>query len=432
MSQKSGRNTGVLRIGESARIGQPDRPKGAASRFESGLVRRMLERYRCDDIEVVLWDGQRIRTSSRGPVASVRLLDRSCLYRLMLNPDLNFGDDYSSGRIEVDGSLVDLLVGIGGHRRSRSGGWLVKAAYSGWMNRPKLNTPKGSRENIHHHYDIGNDFYKLWLDERMVYTCAYFADPEMSLEAAQVAKFDHVCRKLRLRPGETVVEAGCGWGSLARHMAEHYGVKVRAYNISTEQIAWARERIRGTDLEDRVEYVQDDYRNVQGKYDAFVSVGMLEHVGTKQYPELGATIERVLKPEGRGLIHSIGRNRAMPFNAWTEQRIFPGAYPPTLAEANRIFEDSDLSVLDVENLRLHYARTLRHWLERYEANIDAVREQFDEPFVRAWRLYLSGSIAAFLAGNLQLFQIVFAPGGHNGIPWTREYIYGEDSAIGDR
>ncbi|MCG6869163.1 MAG: cyclopropane-fatty-acyl-phospholipid synthase family protein [Gammaproteobacteria bacterium] len=432
MSQKSPRHTGVLGIGESAQIGEPRPSTAAASKVELGLARRLLERLDCDDVDLVLWDDQRISLGTKNPAITVHLRERGCLYRLLANPDLHFGDDYTAGRITVEGSLLDLLVEVGRSRRVRTGSGLLQAFHARWVNRPSPNSLKGSRENIHHHYDIGNAFYRLWLDKRMVYTCAYFPTPETGLEAAQVAKFDHISRKLRLRPGETVVEAGCGWGALAFHMAERYGVKVRAYNISREQIAYARERIRAAGLEDRVEYVQDDYRNIEGTYDVFVSVGMLEHVGTKQYPELGSIIDRVLKPQGRGLIHSIGRNRAIPFNAWTERRIFPGAYPPTLAECNRIFEDSDLSVLDVENLRLHYAKTLEHWLERYEADVDTVREMFDEVFVRAWRLYLSGSIAAFLAGNLQLFQIVFTRGGNNDIPWTREHVYLSEQGIGDR
>jgi len=399
--------------------------------MEVALARRILRQLGIGDVHIVLWDGQRVSTGSHEPMATVFLRERGCLYRLLTNPELHFGDDYTAGRIEVEGPLIDLLVHVSRGIRRNFGSSSLQDAFTRWTNRPRANTLSGSRENIHHHYDIGNAFYKLWLDERMVYTCAYFPTPDTGLEAAQIAKFDHVCRKLRLKPGETVVEAGCGWGSLAHHMAEHYGVKVRAFNISTEQIAYARERASRAGIEDRVEYVHDDYRNIDGEYDFFVSVGMLEHVGVKQYPELGATIDRVLKPNGRGLIHSIGRNRAMPFNAWTERRIFPGAYPPTLSECNLIFEESEMSVLDVENLRLHYARTLQHWLDRYEANVDTVREMFDEGFVRAWRLYLSGSAAAFLAGNLQLFQIFFSRADNNDIPWTREDIYAGGGTFGD-
>jgi cyclopropane-fatty-acyl-phospholipid synthase len=234
---------------------------------------------------------------------------------------------------------------------------------------------------------------------------------------------DHVCRKLRLKAGESVVEAGCGWGTLALHMARNYGVRVRAFNISREQVAYARERAAREGLSGQVEYVEDDYRNISGRFDAFVSVGMLEHVGVANYEALGAVIRRALQGRGRGLIHSIGRNYPAPLQPWIEKRIFPGAYPPSLGEMMGIFEPSNLSILDVENLRLHYARTLRDWLVLYENASERVRQMFDEKFVRMWRLYLAGSVAAFTTGTLQLFQVVFAPGESNDVPLTRAHLY---------
>jgi cyclopropane-fatty-acyl-phospholipid synthase len=206
-------------------------------------------------------------------------------------------------------------------------------------------------------------------------------------------------------------------------MAKHHGVRVRAYNISHEQVMYARRRAKDEGLADRVEYVEDDYRNIAGEYDKFVSVGMLEHVGPDNYEALGGVIHRALKPSGRGLIHSIGRNKPELMNAWIEKRIFPGAYPPTLREMMDIFEPHGLSVLDVENLRLHYAETLRHWLKRYEENTPKVEAMFDRSFVRAWRLYLAGSIAAFLSGSLQLFQVVFARPRDNSLLSSRAHLY---------
>jgi cyclopropane-fatty-acyl-phospholipid synthase len=220
-----------------------------------------------------------------------------------------------------------------------------------------------------------------------------------------------------------VVEAGCGWGTLALHMARNFGVRVRAFNISHEQVAYARERAAREGLTGSVEYVEDDYRNIQGPYDAFVSVGMLEHVGVSNYPTLGQVARRALNGRGRGLIHSIGRNFPAPLQPWIEKRIFPGAYPPALSEMSRIFEPWNLAILDIENLRLHYARTLHHWMALFERASERVRTMFDEKFVRMWRLYLAGSEAAFTTGTLQLFQVVFAPGESNDIPLTRAYLY---------
>jgi cyclopropane-fatty-acyl-phospholipid synthase len=233
-----------------------------------------------------------------------------------------------------------------------------------------------------------------------------------------------VCRKLRITSADSVVEAGCGWGSLALHIASHYGAKVRAFNISKEQIDYARRRARDQGLQDRVEFVEDDYRNISGSCDAFVSIGMLEHVGAENYPELGRLVRRALTAEGRGLIHTIGRNQPGSLHPWIERRIFPGAHPPSLGEMMQIFEPSNLSVLDVENMRLHYALTLRHWLERYENAIESVRAMFaDEFFVRMWRNYLAGSIAAFETGTLQLFQVLFTKQKNNAIPLTRDFMY---------
>jgi len=228
---------------------------------------------------------------------------------------------------------------------------------------------------------------------------------------------------LRLKPGQTVIEAGCGWGGFALYMAQNYGVNVRSYNISEEQIKYARERIQQFGLHDQVEYILDDYRNADGQVDAFVSVGMLEHVGVEYYQELGRVIDRCLKPDGMALLHFIGRNVPMPMNAWIEKRIFPGAHPPALSEVMPLFERFNFSILDIENLRLHYSKTVREWLYRYETHIDEVKQQFDEPFSRAWRMYLAGSIAAFNVGDLQLFQILFNKSYNNDMPLTRESVY---------
>lgn len=388
------------------------------------VARRILAMLGNPGIRFRLWDRTELGQSRDRSAPLLQFMDRGALYGVLRNPELRFGDLYSEGRIEVEGDFPGLLERVykglqksGGPKPARR--WADKVS-----RRLKRNNLHRSAANIHHHYDIGNDFYRLWLDPAyMQYTCAYYPDPAMGLEEAQVAKLHHVCRKLQLRPGDTVVEAGCGWGGLARFMAEQYGVRVRAYNISREQVAYATERARQEGLSGRVEYVLDDYRNISGSYDVFVSVGMLEHVGVEQYAELGRVIRKCLTGSGRGLIHSIGRNRPRPLNAWIERRIFPGAYPPSLQEAAEIFEPNGLSVLDVENLRLHYSRTLKDWLQRYTDHESQVREMHDERFVRAWRLYLAGSQAAFTAGELQLFQWVFTHAGNNAVPWSRLHQY---------
>jgi len=318
----------------------------------------------------------------------------------------------------VEGDLVEVLVQLFEAPPSA----LQRLAGAWRQRRGSSNTRNGSRRNIHRHYDLGNEFYALWLDAQMVYTCAYFPNPGSTLEEAQRAKLEHVARKLWIQPGERVLELGCGWGALALHLAREHGARVTAYNISSEQIRFARERARREGLDDRVSFVEDDYRNARGSYDAVASVGMLEHVGARNHRVLGQVIDRCLREDGRGLLHSIGRVRPLPMNPWIERRIFPGAYAPTLSEMGDLLGRFDLAVLDAENLRLHYAKTLEHWLERYEKNVDAVCDRFGESFVRAWRLYLAGSIAAFRTSSLQLWQLVFAR--HRAeIPWTREHLH---------
>jgi cyclopropane-fatty-acyl-phospholipid synthase len=399
------------------------RPGAAAHPFDAWLLARLASALGDPPIELLVRGGARVRTGVPAPVvARVTFAARATLLSILADPWVRFGDAYSDGSVTVEGDLVGLLETV--YRTSASAGRPpLLARLAGALRRPHGNTLAGSRHNIHRHYDIGNEFYALWLGSTMAYTCAYYPSAEATLDQAQTAKMDHVCRKVRLRPGESVVEAGCGWGALALHMARHYGVRVRAFNISHEQVAYARERAAREGLADRVEYVEDDYRNISGRYDAFVSVGMLEHVGLRNYPVLGGVVRRCLGPNGRGLIHSIGRNHPERLQPWIEKRIFPGAYPPSLGEMTRIFEPSDLSILDVENLRLHYARTLRHWLEVYEAASAQVRTMFDERFVRMWRLYLAGSVAGFTTGTLQLFQVVFATSDNNDIPWTRAHLY---------
>lgn len=366
-------------------------------------------------VRLELWDGSSPYAAPSPPIGDVIVRDRRALLGLIVNPDFWFGEAYMAGRLDVRGPLEPVVEALS-RLSAPAPSWLARAA-------AQLASPNGvtgARQNVHHHYDLGNAFYEQWLDSELVYTCAYFADPEMPLDQAQRAKIDLVCRKLRLRPGERVVEAGCGWGALALHMARRYGVHVKAFNLSRKQITYARMRAVREGLHDRVEFIEDDYRNAAGRFDVFVSVGMLEHVGLPDFATFGDVIDRSLAADGRGLLHFIGRNQPLPLNRWIRKRIFPGAYPPSLREVfGRILEPHGFSVLDVENLRLHYAKTLHQWLGRFETAASDITERFDDTFVRAWRLYLAGSLAAFSTGWMQLFQVVFARGSSNAIPWTR-------------
>lgn len=391
----------------------------------AGLLRRLLVSAGSPAITLELPAGERVAIRHQDPKATFRLADHGALLRLLADPQMQFGELYSSGRLElVQGELCAALEEMfrAARRVGTSGrfdaGELLRA-----LAPRRRNSLARARRHVHAHYDLGNEFYALWLDPSMAYTCAYFETPAATLAEAQRAKFEHVCRKLRLRPGDEVIEAGCGWGGFALHAARHHGVTVRAFNVSREQLVWARAAAVREGLEGRVEFIEDDYRNIRGQCDAFVSIGMLEHVGQDQYEALGRLVARVLRTDGGGLIHSIGRNVAYPINPWILRHIFPGASIPTLREMMRLFEPSGFTVHDVENLGRHYARTLAAWRAGFEGNVERVRALFDERFVRCWRLYLAGSEAAFRCGDMQLFQVLFAPPDSARIPPTRADLY---------
>jgi cyclopropane-fatty-acyl-phospholipid synthase len=250
---------------------------GTVSALERAAVQKVLAMLGDPPIQIILWNGEIIGSRHGTPAARLRIKRRGLLPRLLYSPDVYFGEAYSQGEVEVEGDLVKLLEYVdpldqrGARYRLLEGLRLKLPQF-------ESRTRARARNNIYHHYDIGNDFYQLWLDQDLVYTCAYFPKATASLEEAQQAKMEYVCRKLRLQPGETVVEAGCGWGALALYMARHYGVRVRAYNLSHEQIAYARERASREGLDRLVEFIEDDYCAIDGCYDAFVSVGMLRNL----------------------------------------------------------------------------------------------------------------------------------------------------------
>ena len=433
------KNDNIAGFGEPARVPQfsdtmlekPNQRFAARLRWrvtwiDRWLTKKMLDVVGNPPVRIYLWDNKESTLPVDKPIATLLYHNRSALLKTISNPELHWGDLYSNGEVDFEGNMVDFMEAIYRGIAGKGKGSLLRQVVLWLGHRRIANSRDKARENIHYHYDIGNDFYKLWLDsEAMQYTCAYFSNPEFSLEQAQVAKLHHVCRKLQLKPGDIVVEAGCGWGGLALFMAKNYGAKVRAYNISAEQVKYATEKAARLGLSGQVEYLLDDYRNITGEYDVFVSVGMLEHVGNRDYPGLGKIIHRCLKPQGRGLIHTIGRITPRPMNGWVERRIFPGAYPPTIGEMMQIFEPSRFSVTDIENLRLHYSKTLEQWSQRFEQNKDRVEAMLDKKFIKSWRLYLAGSIAAFNVGNLQLFQVVFTHAENNELPWSRAHLYAE-------
>lgn len=390
---------------------------------------RLLDKFQSDlNAQFIFADGSVYRYGGDTPKFSLHFRTDRAIMETVRRVSLGFGESYMAEEIEVEGDLQDVahfafqLIRFGMNMTFFE---KVKTAF--FMSRRK-NTLEGSRKNISQHYDLGNDFYKLWLDAEMQYTCAYFNSLNDSLEDAQKNKLDLVCRKLRLQPGETVVEAGCGWGGLALHAARNYGVKIRSYNISKEQIQFARERAKSLGIgEDQIEYVLDDYRNI-GKdgrrYQKFVSVGMFEHVGKENYTNFYNLIDRVLEPKGMALVHTIAKVVPTPTDPWIEKYIFPGSYMPALSEIVTPIENKQraMHVVDVENLRYHYALTLDQWSDRFEQNVEKIRTQYGESFVRMFRLYLRSSAAGFRYGGILLYQVLVAKDNNDAAPLTRRHF----------
>lgn len=300
------------------------------SRFDAWLLRRLYNSLGRPQIEIKLGDGISVSPESASPVASFVIEKRRALLQMVLDPELGFGEAYTTGRVRVYGNLVTAL-----ERVFRS---LQAGETRSWYSRAlQRNTSQGARKNIHRHYDLDANFFRLWLDAKLVYSGAYFASSLCTLGEAQIEKMDYICHKINLQPGECVVDIGCGWGALAMHMAKYYRATVKAFSNSHEQILWAGNRAAALGLTHKIEFIEDDYRNIRTQCDALVCVGMLEHVGAEHYREMGRVIKRVLGSTGRGLIQTVGQNQARPFNLWIRKHVFPGTYAPTLRQTHEPF-----------------------------------------------------------------------------------------------
>jgi cyclopropane-fatty-acyl-phospholipid synthase len=286
----------------------------------------------------------------------------------------------------------------------------------------QVNTIGRSRKNVAHHYDLSGELYRLFLDEDMQYSCAYFERPDMTLDEAQLAKKRHIAAKLKLKPGQNVLDIGSGWGGLGLYLAKCFDVDVLGVTLSTEQHAVSTERVRQEGLENHVHFELRDYRDLSERFDRIVSVGMFEHVGVNYYRAYFEKAATLLKPDGVMVLHSIGRaGPPSATNPFIRKHIFPGGYIPALSEVLPAIEKSGLMVTDVEILRLHYAETLKHWRQRFLANRERAKAIYDERFCRMWEFYLAGSEAAFRWQDLMVFQIQLAH-RNDTLPITRDYI----------
>ena len=392
--------------------------------FRRLVTRGNLTIVEADGTRTVLGDGT-------GPRHVLRLHDDRVLRDLLRFPELRFPELYMDGRWSLEeGSLAGLLTSIFELMRENE-------THSRWRHRfyqlmrpiHQRNTARIARRNASHHYDVGNDIYRLFLDEDWQYSCAYFPDPQTTLEDAQRAKKRHIAAKMLLEKGHRVLDIGCGWGGMALYLANHTGAEVTGITLADEQVRRARERAGGRpDVNFRIE----DYRATEGQFDRIVSVGMFEHVGVGYYDAYFDAVRRLLTDDGVMLLHSIGRigppGHTSPFIA---KYIFPGGYIPAMSEVLPAIERAGLIVTDVEILRLHYAETLKAWLERFVANKAEVLKLRDERFYRMWEFYLAASEAAFRSGDMMVFQIQLAKSLET-VPITRDYMAAAEDALAER
>ena len=361
-----------------------------------------------------------------GPNVTMRLRDKSLYRKLVFNPELNAGEAYMNGDMTFeDSTLRDFLTLISINRVSL-GSYPVQRILrriSRLFKRFQQANPIGkAQQNVAHHYDLGNDFYRLFLDEGMQYSCAYFLSDDDTLEQAQRNKLRLLAAKLNLSPGLKVLDIGCGWGELALYLAALSDVEVVGVTLSKEQYESARSRARASGLGDRVRFELKDYREVEGRFDRIVSVGMFEHVGVHHYGEFFAKINELMDDDGVALIHSIG-HMSPPGTAspWLRKYIVPGAYSPALSEVFDVVEQNSLWVTDLEFLRLHYAKTLAHWSRRFEVNRDKIEAMYDEKFARMWEFYLTSAEMMFRTGSQLVFHMQLAR-RRDAVPINRDYV----------
>ena len=434
------------------------RPKGVAGAISPWIP--LLEKLFCafdgvlevrfpDRSSALFGSGDR---AVRPPLFTLCLRDLDVVRTLLLGPDrLRFAEAYFCGELDIEGDLFaalslkdhlhDLRLPLLDRLKMA---WRMLGAKLNLVAKPadRLQLPihantvtshsrAKNREAASFHDDISNDFYDLWLDDGMVYSCAYFKDPDFSLEQAQTAKLDHICRKLQFKPGQRFLDIGCGWGALILHAAQHYGVYAHGITLSKRQFELARARIKAAGLKRMVTVAHQDYRDLDRSrhYDKIASVGMFEHVGLQNLPQYFEVVRQLLKPDGHFLNHGITHDkegwRDTISSRFINHHVFPDGELDTVSNVQQVMERSRFEIIDVEGLRPHYAKTLRHWVHRLEQNHGRALEFVNEATFRVWRLYMAASVLGFESGDLGVYQILAGPRGtdNRGFPMTRHYMY---------
>jgi len=367
--------------------------------------------------QVTYWDGtvKEYGQGSGDPVFKIVFNEKIPVKDLLNNASLTLGEAYMDRKIEIEGDIQALIYDVYNQKDS----FLHNAKFIKWL--PKeSHSKKRSQEDIHSHYDLGNDFYKKWLDQTMTYSCAYFKTPEDTLEQAQVNKVHHILDKLFIKEGDTLLDIGCGWGTLILTAVKEYGAKATGITLSEEQFHHIRHIIEKEGLQDRMTVKLMDYRDLKGEsFDHITSVGMFEHVGAENLHEYFDVVQRNLAPKGTALIHGISRQQGGAKNAWINRYIFPGGYIPGVTELVGHMTENDLQVIDLESLRRDYQLTLEHWTKNFHNIETEIVDEKGERFYRMWDLYLQACAASFQASNIDVIQYLLVHPDNNDIPMRR-------------
>ncbi|KGK91490.1 SAM-dependent methyltransferase [Desulfosporosinus sp. HMP52] len=384
------------------------------------FYKHLMKNLFSDPCEVKFWDDELIKYGVGYPQFRINFNKPIPKLKMISDPHMAFGEGYMLKKFDVVGSVQKVIESIYKNQDS------FLHQKNGYTKLFKVFTSniKENIENIQFHYDIGNDFFRLWLDETLTYSCAYFMSPEDSLLQAQRNKVTHILRKLNLTPGQTLLDIGCGWGELILTAAKIYRTKALGITLSSEQYTKTLNRVENEGLQDLVEVQLIDYKELEGRtFDRVVSVGMIEHVGKEHLNDYFSTVKSLLNEDGVSLLHCITAYKESPTNSWIKKYIFPGGYIPTIQELVALMAANSFYLIDVESLREHYTKTLEHWIQNFENSLPLIMKIKDETFIRMWRLYLNSSAASFHSGNLDLHQFLFTKGVNNTLPLTRKNIY---------
>lgn len=390
--------------------------------INKNIVKSIAEHLSDRPFDLEYWDGEIIKYGEGEPEFKLIIKNFPSKKELLSDPSVALGEAYMKGDIDIEGDLQKFFESIIRNKDS----FMNKNTVFRLASKIKAPSLIKSKKDIAHHYDIGNDFYSLWLDKTMSYSCGYFKNPTDTLYDAQMNKIHHILKKLNLKEGQHLLDIGCGWGYLIIEAAKLYKVKALGITLSEEQFKKAKERIKQEGLEDLVNVQLMDYRNLEKsnlEFDRIVSVGMAEHVGHANLPLFFKNVDSVLKESGLFLLHNITNLVETEGNKWITTYIFPGGYLPTLREELNIAADINFRTLDVESLRLHYMKTLEEWCKNFMNHLDEERDMFDDEFLRMWHLYLATCAAAFHYWDIDIHQILFSKGINNTLPMTRKYLY---------